>query len=203
MKVNTEFCPNLINDIKIQDSQGNECKGFDWDGTKITEVFSEDCSAKKTFLCERPKNNCFEENTQIYGFDLPNSPTTEDNLKSCQKKCDQTQDCNYWMWNKITFKCHLKSEKRTDGNWMVSNPVMITGAKHCFKCSELGYDYEGNDLILELETSSAIDCQINCQRNNDCKYWAWAPASKCSLKTAKDESRKISKTGMYFGPKYC
>ena len=110
------------------------------------------------------------------------------------------------MWNKITFKCHLKSGKRTDGNFMVSNDAMITGAKHCFNCRELGYDYEGNDSILELETSSSMDCQIICQRNNDCKYWAWDKAnnSKCSLKTAKDESRKISKTGMfYFGPKYC
>ena len=154
-------------------------------------------------LCQRPKNNCFQENTQINGFDLPNSPTIEDSLQSCQKKCYQTEECNYFMWNTITFKCHLKSEKKTE--WMVSNPAMIIGAKHCFKCREWGYDYEGNDLGLEVfNTDGATDCQIHCQRNNECKYWTWYnPSNACTLKSAKDESRKISKTGIYFGPKYC
>ena len=108
-----------------------------------TNVFSADCTTKKTMLCQRPKNNCFQENTQINGFNLPNSPTIEDSLQSCQKKCYQTEECNYFMWNTITFKCHLKSEKKTGEGWMVSNPAMIIGAKHCFKCREWGYDYEG------------------------------------------------------------
>ena len=163
------------------------------------------CSTtKRPILCQRPKNTCFQENTQINGFNLANSPTIEDSLHSCQMKCYQTEECKYFMWNKITLKCHLKSDKDL-GN-MVSDPAMIIGAKHCYNCQKWKIDYEGYDLDLdEIETENPIDCQIHCQKNNECNYWSWYdPTNVCTLKSAKDESKKIlNKEGNCFGEKYC
>ena len=135
---------------------------------------------------------------------MPNSPTTEQNIESCQLKCYITEACNYWVWNKANSACFLKSEKHEENRR--DDHDFKTSAKHCFKCAKWGFYYTGNDLPnMPLFAKGQYDCKMLCQQNNDCKYWAWELAnnSKCSLKTAKDESRKISKTGMYFGPKYC
>ena len=157
---------------------------------------------KQGYACQRPKHNCYEENTSYTDFDLPNSPTTEQNIESCQLKCYITEACKYWIWNKAKSRCFLKSEKHEENRSYHHD--FITSAKHCFKCAVWGFQYPGNDLpnMPLLITKSAMDCQMICQKNNDCKYWGLI-GKECYLKNGKNEAGKTPTPNSANGPKYC
>ena len=134
---------------------------------------------------------------------MPNSPTTEQNIESCQLKCYITEACNYWVWNKADSRCFLKSEKREENRR--DDHGFITSAKHCFKCAKWGFYYTGNDLPnmpTTIFAKSAFDCQMLCQQNNDCKYWGLI-GKDCHLKSGKNAAGKTLKANAANGPKYC
>ena len=123
-------------------------------------------------------------------------------MESCQLKCYRTEACQYWVWNKANSRCFLKSEKHEENR--LNHHNFITSAKHCFKCAVWGSQYPGNELPnMPVYARSSMDCQMICQRNNDCKYWGWKMPN-CYLNNGKNEAGKTPAASNYaYGPKYC
>ena len=49
---------------------------------------------------------------------------------ACQKKCQQTQGCTFFTYQKSLKKCHLKSGQ-ADSDRRTGKPDMISGPRYC------------------------------------------------------------------------
>ena len=79
---------------------------------------------------------CFESHTSYAGFPLvPNAIKNIDTVESCQHKCQENAECEYFTWighNAIKNKnsCHLKSAMGTVGTDN-KQQGKLSGAKYC------------------------------------------------------------------------
>ena len=48
-------------------------------------------------------------------------------LDECREKCYQTQECNFWTYNKVGQKCYLKSRRGMPNQ----DSKYISGLKNC------------------------------------------------------------------------
>ena len=79
--------------------------------------------------------------------------------------------------------------------------IGVSGAK----CFEENFDYYGND-VKSLYASNSSSCQMECQINEDCKFWTYNTLSNgrdlnCWLKSS--DSFTSMKSNRISGPKYC
>ena len=72
--------------------------------------------------------SCFEQNTDFLGNDVGNWTATSDK-NDCQKECQNYGSCNYWTYNTIDGKCHMKSSDsgRKSLNGAISGPKLGSG----------------------------------------------------------------------------
>ena len=85
--------------------------------------------------------------------------------------------------------------------WPPNNSGTISDGT-CFKEN---FDYYGNDVKL-LYASNSSSCQMECQINEDCKFWTYNTLSNgrdlnCWLKSS--DSFTSMKSNRISGPKYC
>ena len=85
--------------------------------------------------------------------------------------------------------------------WRPNNSGTISDGT-CFKEN---FDYYGND-VKSLYASNSSSCQMECQINEDCKFWTYNTLSNgrdlnCWLKSS--DSFTSMKSNRISGPKYC
>ena len=57
---------------------------------------------------------------------------------ACQKKCQQTQGCTFFTYQKSLKKCHLKSGQ-ADSDRRTGKPDLISGPRYCKSISDVWY----------------------------------------------------------------
>ena len=87
---------------------------------------------------QEQNKTCFEENTDIKGYDLPGMPYEDiTNPTACQKLCQSNSQCNFWTYGLDATQwfhrnCWLKS---SDTGRNSAFPGLTSGRKTCCKLS--------------------------------------------------------------------
>ena len=124
-------------------------------------------------LISGPKNcNCFDENTDYYGGDLPSMPISASSANDCQAKCQQTNGCNKFTYQKSIGNCFLKENQ---GTVVADRPDLVSGPKNCpaaggNDCFEDGVDFTGPRLGLAYQTEKYVENPSECMQFC-CDYW--------------------------------
>ena len=80
---------------------------------------------------------------------------------------------------------------------------------HLLKFTDCYYhgNYYGMNTIGVVENLvKAEDCQLKCQRNENCMFWTWNKANeKCEYKDIADgkSPKSVENPSVISGPKYC
>lgn len=140
----------------------------------------------------------------------PNKKAIYDHNYKCphQNTCKKGTIMN---WRTITninsCECAYIPEKECP-DYTTSSTIVSRNNNN--KCFDHNIDYYGNDIKKgELRVKSVKGCQLECQNNDECKYFSYEKnknnsnkKNKCWLKTKKtDDIRKDNKR--ISGPKYC
>ena len=66
----------------------------------------------------------------------------------------------------------------------------------------------GGGSLLKIDTNTANECLLECQKNEDCKYWTFRQVpedkdevKKCRLKALGDDKKEVQ--NVYSGPAFC
>ena len=68
-------------------------------------------------------------------------------------------------------------------------------------CYEYNIDYPGNDIGSCLTDKTIKECQEECQKNAQCRFWTSVGKGGCCLKTSKGTRTKKGDT--VSGPRTC
>ena len=162
---------------------------------------------------------------------IPNIP----NVEACRAECAKEPECHFWIWNspearKKKLSCFLK---KNDKNKDTSDKMRgrIAGPVTCDveEAEELEEDVENEDGIVDCSNlfqenmavgrgrgngvgrvnniQSANDCQAECQKVPECKFFIWnspsAPKQKLSCWLKKNDTKKKRMRGRISGPRSC
>jgi len=139
-----------------------------------------------------------------------------DSTFDCQLECQMDDDCNWWIWNSPDHNnpnvCWLKkgyTDPSVGGNKQTNR---ISGPKYCdcFIHNEAIKSGGGNGAGVGRvdEVFSALDCQIQCQMEEECNAFIWNDAehrknpNTCWMKKGWGKGMK-AKDHRHSGPKFC
>ena len=84
------------------------------------------------------ETNCLDVNTAYYGYNIDILKINGDS-SDCQRMCQRMNGCNFWSFNKYFVKCHLKTRKDGEPEYVKkygqvyrgNNKFYVSGSKHC------------------------------------------------------------------------
>merc|ERR1712126_775186 len=135
------------------------------------------------------------------------SKTSQDTVQLCSAECYDTINCTTYRYNKQSKECTLINDVYRGYCEILGVPVGKSlrdcqaqlGNQACDSHLEEDCEYEG-ELLYSSPKGSVISaplCQVECESNNDCKYWIFNTSEiKCFLK--KDGKKTCAVWG---GPK--
>ncbi|XP_059080283.1 uncharacterized protein LOC131878351 [Tigriopus californicus] len=129
-------------------------------------------------------------------------------MDMCFDSCQQILECDHVIYNSDARTCLGKSRK--SGDFSTNNSNTYTISKMCVPgCSIDGTDFLSDDIDVQRDIISLMECQYHCQEHPDCIGSVWAlpwnvdEAHACRLKRAMPSSKRVRNEATIVIPKYC
>ena len=122
--------------------------------------------------------------TDIYGFDIPGNPITDQTEQQCQAQCTSNPSCQWYNFKADSNLCYLKQGTPT--------PTFNYGFKNtdpnssCIQhLSNPGYDIPGQKFNIgnAIPNLTEAQCYTQCDNNAACQWYSYdTNANNCYLK---------------------
>jgi len=169
--------------------------------------------------CADGGEDCFFYNTVI-GRGKGNGAGKVQGITSafdCQIECQMHDKCNWWIWNSPEHNnpniCHFKKVYTDPSVGGKKQTNRISGPKFCdcFTHNASIMNKKGNGVGKVEDVATALDCQIQCQIDEECNAFIWNDAEHkkpnvCWLKKGFTEGFSFDKPRdqhRHSGPKFC
>ncbi|KAL8436274.1 hypothetical protein ACSSS7_001825 [Eimeria intestinalis] len=180
-------------------SSSKACQLFTAEGVSIQAGQGSTAGKKKCMVLS--SEVCPDNDKDYYGSDLHTSPYRCDNATCCRDLCANDVRCKTWMFFATRNDCWLK---KLDAYTKSRNQASTTSGAHlgCPYCARMGRTYSGTVLSTEETTNQAM-CQLECQLQDDCRFFTFGPGKSCKLYSDEGTVTQTGADAVYSGPREC
>ncbi|KAL8451197.1 hypothetical protein Emag_002835 [Eimeria magna] len=144
---------------------------------------------------------CVDANKDYYGSDLHTSAYRCDDATCCRDMCANDVRCKTWMFFAPQKHCWLKE---LEAYRKARNQANTTSGAHmgCPYCARMGRTYSGTVLSTKETTNQAM-CQLECQLQDDCRFFTFGPGKSCKLYSNEGTVTQTGADTVFSGPREC
>ena len=144
----------------------------------------------------RSPNYVAKDGFDLLGNDLPNMPVSVDTQSECETRCNETDECVAYVFNKPFKKCFLKSALGTlyEDDFAYSAYNDLNGAAP--RISSLKFHkkagFYGN-FHKNIDNVRYMDCEVECDKDQNCIAFDFDYSNKqCTMLRSVASSNPIS-----------
>ncbi|KAL8449488.1 hypothetical protein Emed_003139 [Eimeria media] len=180
-------------------SNGRECQLFTGEGVSIAQ--KEGWTAGKKKCMTLSSEICPDANKDYYGSDLHKAAYKCDGAACCRDLCANDVRCKTWMFFASQKDCWLKE---LDAYKKARKQANTTSGAHlgCPYCARMGKTYSGTVVSTKEATNQAM-CQLECQLNDQCKFFTFGPGNSCKLYANEGTVTQTGADAVFSGPREC